>query len=1271
MLDLPTGARRPLSVFALVFLSLVAVFGCSDDPAAQGSGSHTDAEVPVSPGADTVPEGQMAVVGKVFDYVTGAPVADAFVSTFPPTLIVRTNGDGEFVLSDALSPGEIYEVKGEAQGYERRFAPVRPVPGRRATLNLPLVPSERAVPLRFEPAVLVFTSDAQEVRVTVTATGEGTLTPAFDPPAWLAVVTPPGALRAGERTRMTFRIVPEAFAAAVAESTAGETLSAEIAVTDEYQRLGLLSAVAVPAPPGLITLTANVGAVGVRLGAETDIAITARYAEQPLVGALLRAPNDTPGLAVEAPERISGDDGVAILRVRGEVEGLSELVVGVPAYPDVPPVRIEVEVLPPTGEPGPEGPCAPPNGGCGDPTLRQCVPDANGGQRCEDIDECQSDNGGCGSPTEGRCVNQPGALRTCIDLDACAPDASGGNGCGLVGFFTCVDQELLPPICDDIDECADDNGGCGDRWHHRCVNHEGMPHECLDFEPCAPDDRDETDCGPRAHVLCIDHPGAEPTCLDINECVPGTDGRNACGVATRWTCTNQDKAPPICEPIDLCAINNGNCLPAERYRCVDRVDDSPECLDVDECATNYGDCGARDLNVCTNVEGGAPICTPRDRCAPDETLMNHCGDARYTVCTGEPGTFPECADRLECAVAENGRNGCPGLARASLCIERVGAPPDCIPCPEGFVNLDADPQSCEHACVAAGAEVCNGRDDDCDGRIDDPFDLRRDPDNCGACGHRCADAPGVAEAACQSGICGALRCAPGLLDRDGDPENGCEETLPEDTLYVDAARDDPRADGTAAHPFRRIGDALTAGVALAERVISIAAGVYPECLTLDVSNTHLVGAGADQVTVACDQPYALWIFSVTNVRVSGLRAVTTDQAFGVYVQNSADVFLWDLAVVGYVHSIAFITAERVSLRGIRVVGAGGGGATSRGLALAFVNDFEVSGLEIDGVEAGANDAIGIEVGQGCEHVRLSNARISGLSVGLPSVALDLAAGVRDVQVRDVRIDGVAGADFEPGVEIPGGDAFGVRIGEGVEAIEFTDLSIAGVRGGDSGVMGGSAFGVSAARSNVLSLTRVDVGDVAAGAAGVGGVSGSAIGLRLVDATAGLVQNVLVWRVRASGVAQGEVSGVWVDGLAETPLRWLTIADIGAPDGDEASGLVIGPSQALAVDFEDSIVSGVGGRCGRVPDGARLRVGAALFHGCGEPPVEGPYAMSAEVLTEDPRFRDRARGDLRLAGDSPAMNAADRASPYENERLPNGGRGDLGRYGNTAEATPSP
>ncbi len=78
--------------------------------------------------------------------------------------------------------------------------------------------------------------------------------------------------------------------------------------------------------------------------------------------------------------------------------------------------------------------------------------------------------------------------------------------------------------------------------------------------------------------------------------------------------------------------------------------------------------------------------------------------------------------------------------------------------------------------VGPGPEVCNGKDDDCDGVTDNGFDLTIDPLNCGACGASCV--PEHAVGGCDSGSCVIDACHPGFANVDGDPSTGCEYSCP-------------------------------------------------------------------------------------------------------------------------------------------------------------------------------------------------------------------------------------------------------------------------------------------------------------------------------------------------------------------------------------------------------------------------------------------------------------------------------------------------------------
>jgi len=112
------------------------------------------------------------------------------------------------------------------------------------------------------------------------------------------------------------------------------------------------------------------------------------------------------------------------------------------------------------------------------------------------------------------------------------------------------------------------------------------------------------------------------------------------------------------------------------------------------------------------------------------------------------------------------------LAGCSLDPYNTGEPgawhiPDGGALPDGTVTPDASPD----ACVPL-EEVCNGEDDDCDGVIDNGFDLQRDPNNCGTCGHVCNFDHAVST--CEDASCILSACLPGHWDVNGDPSDGCE-----------------------------------------------------------------------------------------------------------------------------------------------------------------------------------------------------------------------------------------------------------------------------------------------------------------------------------------------------------------------------------------------------------------------------------------------------------------------------------------------------------------
>ncbi len=93
-------------------------------------------------------------------------------------------------------------------------------------------------------------------------------------------------------------------------------------------------------------------------------------------------------------------------------------------------------------------------------------------------------------------------------------------------------------------------------------------------------------------------------------------------------------------------------------------------------------------------------------------------------------------------------------------------------CEVGFVDADKDPSNgCECTKTNGGIEVCDGIDNDCNGIVDDGFDLMSDVNNCGACNHACAFP--FATASCTNGKCVQGPCLADFYDRDPNVP-GCE-----------------------------------------------------------------------------------------------------------------------------------------------------------------------------------------------------------------------------------------------------------------------------------------------------------------------------------------------------------------------------------------------------------------------------------------------------------------------------------------------------------------
>ena len=177
------------------------------------------------------------------------------------------------------------------------------------------------------------------------------------------------------------------------------------------------------------------------------------------------------------------------------------------------------------------------------------------------------------------------------------------------------------------------------------------------------------------------------------------------------------------------------------------------------CGTDTGECVAG-VNVCT---GGAVVCTGAVG-AGTETCNGRDDDCDGLVDDGNPGGGAACgstvgtcrAGTMTCTsgvvvctgnvaptfescneldddcdgVIDNGFNKTTSITNCGTCGHACTYPNGVASCAAGtcglagclpgFVNLDGNAANgCEYACTFAGAEACNGRDDNCNGVVDD------------------------------------------------------------------------------------------------------------------------------------------------------------------------------------------------------------------------------------------------------------------------------------------------------------------------------------------------------------------------------------------------------------------------------------------------------------------------------------------------------------------------------------------------------------------------
>jgi hypothetical protein len=266
-------------------------------------------------------------------------------------------------------------------------------------------------------------------------------------------------------------------------------------------------------------------------------------------------------------------------------------------------------------------------------------------------------------------------------------------------------------------------------------------------------------CGKKCEL-----PGAFPACVagkcTIDKCAPGRfDLDKKADNGCEYACTPTDPPTEVCDGKD--------------NDCNGKVDEG-SMLQTDP--ENCGACGVSCKKELTHaqesscVQGQCAI----TKCAPGYGDANKVpGDGCEYQCPVNPPVAEACNGKDDDCDG-NVDNGNPG-----------GGQPCEETCPGGKCVGECTPGIRE--CAGDGTylctpgqgptiEVCDGKDNDCNGQADDGFDLQTDPQNCGKCGVSC-DRPN-AVGACVAGVCAQAECKPGFADLDGKTDNGCEYSCP-------------------------------------------------------------------------------------------------------------------------------------------------------------------------------------------------------------------------------------------------------------------------------------------------------------------------------------------------------------------------------------------------------------------------------------------------------------------------------------------------------------
>ncbi len=254
------------------------------------------------------------------------------------------------------------------------------------------------------------------------------------------------------------------------------------------------------------------------------------------------------------------------------------------------------------------------------------------------------------------------------------------------------------------------------------------------------------------------------------ECIAATSGQQKpCDVTNNFgTCTGIS----VCRPPEGYSSCNARTPTAEVCNSVDDDCNGQTDEGLGDVTCGLGEC-RRSVAAC--ISGAAQTCVPG---TPGVELCNGRDDDCDGMVDNGFSTQTDVAHCGACNTACILTNAVPACVAGMCAVSR---------CQPGWSDLDGNPANgCEYPCQPsdAGGEVCNGVDDDCDGIVDNGFDLVSDPNHCGQCNLECSvSGTTVSTYSCVARVCGIGTCTPGRGNCNQQYGDGCEVDLTNDPAH--------------------------------------------------------------------------------------------------------------------------------------------------------------------------------------------------------------------------------------------------------------------------------------------------------------------------------------------------------------------------------------------------------------------------------------------------------------------------------------------------------